>query len=910
MSDFHEILFPPTISYGSSGGPRFKTTLFTTDAGYEQRNIDWTEVRHEYDVAHAMREFDGTLNVAGIHQLHAFFMARAGRSHGFRFKDWNDHRVDDGQVLGSGDGGTTSFQIIKTYYEKQNENQWESIFDRRITKVDWDSVITVRLDDEIINPMYWTLDYNTGILTFLTAPPVGASVTIDGVLFHVPVRFDTDYCDVTVEFWNGGSWPSIPLIELRQPNDAYKIKSLTLNDTIHEVLFPVGVSWGASGGPKFKTAIYTIDSGYEANVRDWTRTRAEYECSHEVKHPEQMKTLTEFFMNRRGMAYGFRYKDWSDYRLKQEKIEGKGNHAQKIFQITKTYRSHREGAEPTTYVRRITKLAWNTIAGVTVGGVVARQSNEGDWGDITDFTKPWYHVDVDKGKIEFYEAPAGRRYEGVTDRTPLTLITTGGLFTNSVATNIGGRYVYADPDAGYIYMLGGGGGQNGIRRVRMSDGVEDFQVRSETIGFPLTNVSYDDRKISSFVAAGNGFIYVMVGGFNTQVLYKIDLSDFSIAASRGTAAGGLPSGSQTSAALAPGAVSKDGTRVIHLGQLGGEDAVNVFTTEDLTPVRTCDVGGFIPIANNPLRAACPLYEVNFGILLSWDVNSDKGALVELWDDAGHKLLQFEGVGDWIARDDGATPTDAGVLVGWHDADGVYISKYSEAEQKEVWRATVPVQGAVSPQSRVAGHMAYAADDVIIHIDTTTGEVITRASEVDNFSSAQFYDRITDRIYGVPQINEVDGYLDTSVEGLQVLDAAEIVIGTAEFHVPVRFDSDQLDVTQDHFNVSSWPSISLVEIRDWVELGISEPPAPRGVKSPHTITPGKRWQTVLASGGVGAVAYYPTAYAACRRQWEEFANTERTEFIGATVLDSGNAVCMWSYIPADPLPAIVSLVDDV
>ena len=90
MSDFHEILFPPSISYGSSGGPRFKTTLFVTDAGYEQRNIDWQAVRHEYDVAHSMRDFDDSLNLAGIRTLHAFFMARGGRSHGFRFKDWND----------------------------------------------------------------------------------------------------------------------------------------------------------------------------------------------------------------------------------------------------------------------------------------------------------------------------------------------------------------------------------------------------------------------------------------------------------------------------------------------------------------------------------------------------------------------------------------------------------------------------------------------------------------------------------------------------------------------------------------------------------------------------------------------------------------------------------------------------
>ena len=45
---FHEVLFPPNISYGSQGGPKFKTTVFTADSGYEQRNIDWSMTRAEY----------------------------------------------------------------------------------------------------------------------------------------------------------------------------------------------------------------------------------------------------------------------------------------------------------------------------------------------------------------------------------------------------------------------------------------------------------------------------------------------------------------------------------------------------------------------------------------------------------------------------------------------------------------------------------------------------------------------------------------------------------------------------------------------------------------------------------------------------------------------------------------------
>ena len=55
--------------------------------------------------------------------LTAFFEARRGRLHGFRFRDFADFLscapgVQPGamdQAIGTGDGGTTEFQLAKTY---------------------------------------------------------------------------------------------------------------------------------------------------------------------------------------------------------------------------------------------------------------------------------------------------------------------------------------------------------------------------------------------------------------------------------------------------------------------------------------------------------------------------------------------------------------------------------------------------------------------------------------------------------------------------------------------------------------------------------------------------------------------------------------------------------------------------
>ena len=108
MAAFHEIQFPPEISYGASGGPGYLTTIVATASGHEHRNSNWAAARGKWDVATGLRD---RTHVA---ELIAFFRARRGRAHGFRFKDWTDYQ-GVAQVLGTGDGSRTTFQLIKNY---------------------------------------------------------------------------------------------------------------------------------------------------------------------------------------------------------------------------------------------------------------------------------------------------------------------------------------------------------------------------------------------------------------------------------------------------------------------------------------------------------------------------------------------------------------------------------------------------------------------------------------------------------------------------------------------------------------------------------------------------------------------------------------------------------------------------
>ncbi|WP_299361145.1 DUF2460 domain-containing protein [uncultured Paracoccus sp.] len=64
-------------------------------------------------------------------------------------------------------------------------------------------------------PSGWSVDTATGVVTFAAAPGSGVAITA-GFEFDVPVRFDTDALDVTLDLERLGSITSIPLLELRR----------------------------------------------------------------------------------------------------------------------------------------------------------------------------------------------------------------------------------------------------------------------------------------------------------------------------------------------------------------------------------------------------------------------------------------------------------------------------------------------------------------------------------------------------------------------------------------------------------------------------------------------------------------------------------------------------------------------
>ena len=205
---FHEVRFPDNISRGARGGPERRTQIVELASGTEERNASWANSRRRYDVAYGIRRADDLAAVV------AFFEARNGRLHGFRFKDWADFKScqpsqapgSTDQPIGTGNGSTTQFQLAKRY--TSGAQSWTRAITKPVA-----GTVTIALNGTP-QATGWSISTSTGLVTFATAPAAGVVLTA-GFEFDVPVRFDTDALDVTLDLERLGSITSIPLLEIR-----------------------------------------------------------------------------------------------------------------------------------------------------------------------------------------------------------------------------------------------------------------------------------------------------------------------------------------------------------------------------------------------------------------------------------------------------------------------------------------------------------------------------------------------------------------------------------------------------------------------------------------------------------------------------------------------------------------------
>lgn len=132
----------------------------------------------------------------------------------------------------------------------------------------------------------------------------------------------------------------------------------------HEVRFPANLSFGSIGGPERRTQVVTLANGFEERNTPWAHSRRRFDAGLGLRALDDIEALIAFFEARQGQLFGFRWKDWSDFKTCkssatvdfEDQLIGVGDGETRVFQLRKSYKS---GAAE--YLRPIKKPVHGTV---------------------------------------------------------------------------------------------------------------------------------------------------------------------------------------------------------------------------------------------------------------------------------------------------------------------------------------------------------------------------------------------------------------------------------------------------------------------------------------------------------------------------------------------------------------------
>jgi uncharacterized protein (TIGR02217 family) len=165
----------------------WKTRTQEAISGKETRIADWSYPRHQWALTFdflRQGNLSGTL-YAEFAALAGFFNLRQGGFDSFLYADPDDSAVT-GQAIGTGDGATTSFQLVRSF-----GGFVEPIFaPNAVSRVALNGV-TQSAGSYAVNG--WGAA-SPGTLVFTTAPGAGVAIAAD-FSFYFPCRFAADQLD-------------------------------------------------------------------------------------------------------------------------------------------------------------------------------------------------------------------------------------------------------------------------------------------------------------------------------------------------------------------------------------------------------------------------------------------------------------------------------------------------------------------------------------------------------------------------------------------------------------------------------------------------------------------------------------------------------------------------------------------
>lgn len=217
MSRFLDTYSPEEMpGYPCISSPRWSTHIVTVDSGDETANARWADPLHTFTLPSVPRKHE---HYAAVRN---HWYAMRGPLHTWPFRDPLDFASVElvapnreptitplDQAIGTGDGVTTDFQLIKTYYSGAQT------YERQIF-LPIHSTVRVALDavEEADSPSTWTVTRQGGVVSFVTPPGLGVAITA-GFFFDCNVRFESDDTfGGILKNWEVAGFADIALVEV------------------------------------------------------------------------------------------------------------------------------------------------------------------------------------------------------------------------------------------------------------------------------------------------------------------------------------------------------------------------------------------------------------------------------------------------------------------------------------------------------------------------------------------------------------------------------------------------------------------------------------------------------------------------------------------------------------------------
>lgn len=145
----------------------------------------------------------------------------------------------------------------------------------------------------------------------------------------------------------------------------------------HEILFPLDIALKSAGGPQRRTDVVALGSGREERNARWAHSRRRYDAGYGVKTHQALSQVIEFFEERRGRLYGFRWRDRLDHSSAApeatvtalDQVIGTGDGVTAGFALSKTY-----GGVYSPYQRPIEKPVSGSVRVAVAGAEVSEGS--------------------------------------------------------------------------------------------------------------------------------------------------------------------------------------------------------------------------------------------------------------------------------------------------------------------------------------------------------------------------------------------------------------------------------------------------------------------------------------------------------------------------------------------------------